>query len=138
MRLVLTRYRFTPNSTIGRLGVDGVHVCDTLEDTWRPRTAVKVPARTAIPAGEYRVTVTPSPRFGKFLPLLNNVPGFSGVRIHPGNSQDDTEGCILPGTAGTKDNWVSDSKTAYAKVKAMIDAAIEAGQTVTIAVGGEP
>lgn len=106
MRLILKRVALRPSYTIGRLYVEGAYLCDTLEDTVRPR-GVKVYARTAIPAGEYRVRMDiRSPRFGKRpqyrkyggrLPRLEGVPGFEGILIHPGNSAEDTAGCILVG-----------------------------------------
>lgn len=82
--------------TIGKLYIDGNYYCDTLEDVVRP-TGVKIPGKTAIPAGKYKVKVTWSPRFKRYLPEILNVPGFSGVRIHSGNSATDTEGCLLLG-----------------------------------------
>lgn len=101
MLLELIRHTRGETWTAGRLSIDGRPFCDTLEDTVRTlRSPVdKVPGKTAIPAGEYRVSVTHSPRFGRELPLLENVPYFSGVRIHAGNSDRDTEGCILVGKA---------------------------------------
>lgn len=99
MLLELTRKSRGGTWTAGRLSIDGEYFCDTLEDTVRTlRNATdKVPGKTAIPAGEYRVTVTHSPRFKRELPLLERVPFFEGVRIHAGNSDRDTEGCILVG-----------------------------------------
>ena len=97
MKLKLTRAQFEPTCTIGRLFVDDVPQCYTLEDYVRPTGAAKVFGQTAIPAGTYGVIVTHSPHFGRDLPLLVNVPGFEGVRIHPGNTAADTEGCILVG-----------------------------------------
>lgn len=82
--------------TIGKLYIDGNYYCDTLEDVVRP-TGVKISGKTAIPAGKYKVKVTWSPRFRRYLPEILNVPGFSGVRIHSGNSATDTEGCLLLG-----------------------------------------
>ena len=97
MKLVLQRQPSTAACTLGRLFVDGEPECWTLEDVVRP-PRVKVDRATAIPPGTYRVEVTHSPRFGVRLPLLHDVPGFVGIRIHPGNTADDTEGCILVGT----------------------------------------
>lgn len=81
--------------TIGKLYIDGAYFCDTLEDT--VRTGEKVYGKTAIPAGTYKVKMTWSPRFKRYLPELLNVPNFSGVRIHSGNTATDTEGCLLLG-----------------------------------------
>lgn len=81
--------------TIGKLYIDGAYFCDTMEDT--VRTGEKIAEKTAIPAGTYKVKMTWSPRFKRYLPEILNVPNFSGVRIHAGNSALDTEGCILLG-----------------------------------------
>ena len=81
--------------TIGKLYIDGAYFCDTLEDT--VRTGEKIAGKTAIPAGTYKVKMTWSPRFKRYLPEILNVPNFSGVRIHAGNSALDTEGCVLLG-----------------------------------------
>lgn len=94
-----------PSSTISTLGVvfvDDVFQCFSLEDPLRevagkPVAAWKVPGETAIPAGRYRVVLSLSPRFKRVLPEVLKVPGFAGVRIHPGNTASDTEGCILLG-----------------------------------------
>ena len=81
--------------TIGKLYIDDNYFCDTLEDV--VRSGEKVYGQTAIPAGKYKVKKTYSPRFKKKLPEILNVPGFSGVRIHSGNTAKDTEGCLLLG-----------------------------------------
>ena len=94
MDLRLSREPSTPSGTYGALYLNGVWQCWTLEDIVRD---VKIPRETAIPAGVYPVTLTPSVRFKRILPLVNTVPGFTGVRIHPGNTIEDTEGCILVG-----------------------------------------
>lgn len=93
--------------TISRLYVNGkLFGCNTLEDTDRGLRQdmqleeikkKKVCCRTAIPSGSYECVYTYSNRFNKMLPLLLNVKGFDGVRIHSGNSAKDTEGCILVG-----------------------------------------
>lgn len=96
MTLTLQREHSDSARTFGVLFVDGIFQCFTLEDVVRE---TKVPGHTAIPAGRYRIALTYSPRFNRTLPLLLKVPEFEGVRIHIGNTENDTEGCILPGTA---------------------------------------
>lgn len=98
--LTLTRIAKRADYTIGRLeDENGVKICDTLEPTWRNYKGgeLKVPRKSAVPEGTYQVVVTKSKKFGKYLPLLVGVPGFEGIRIHSGNTVNDTEGCILVG-----------------------------------------
>lgn len=102
MNIVIERVQKDPDVTIGSMTVDGEWQCWTLEDTvreiqGRPVSSWKIPGETAIPAGGYRVELTMSARFKRLLPLLVDVPGYSGVRIHAGNTSADTEGCILVG-----------------------------------------
>ncbi len=121
MKLELKRQEFTDNSTIGELTVEGVHQCFTLEDMVRPE---KIKGKTAIPAGTYEVAVTFSSRFQKPLPLLFNVPDFEGVRIHPGNTAADTEGCILVGKSRAKDS-IGESRAAFTPLFEKIQAALQ-------------
>jgi len=98
MRLILARHTFHRNYTLGTLYADWVPNCFTLEDSDRLAAGLpKVAGATAIPLGDYTVEITWSPRFNKRLPLIHDVPGFTGVRIHTGNNAADTEGCILVG-----------------------------------------
>ena len=100
MELILTRIARKAEYTIGRLeDENGKKLCDTLEPIWRNYDGgeLKIPKKSAIPEGTYRVVTTYSLRFRKYLPLLVGVPGFEGVRIHAGNTSRDTEGCILVG-----------------------------------------
>lgn len=106
MELTLKRIAKKDTYTIGKLYVDGEYFCDTLEDKDRGLTSdmslkdikkIKVYGQTAIPSGRYRVTMNMSSRFKKVMPLLLNVPGFDGIRIHSGNTAADTQGCILLG-----------------------------------------
>jgi len=94
MKLLLKREPPNDNCTIGRLFVDGVFECYTLEDIERD---VKIPGETAIPRGIYKVIIDFSYKFGKQMPHILGVPNFEGIRIHPGNIAADTEGCILVG-----------------------------------------
>lgn len=119
MTLTLVREPSANGRTFGVLFVDGRFQCHTLEDVVR---AEKIAGETAVPAGRYRVAVSWSPRFQRRLPLLENVPGFSGVRIHAGNSSRDTEGCILPGLARDGDRVVQ-SRTAFMQLLELLEAA---------------
>ena len=107
MELTLYRRPTVGNATPGDLYVDGVLECRTLEDVVRPlgpHGEGKVPGETAIPAGRYRVRMdVVSPRFGRILPRLEGVPGFTGILIHSGNTAEDTHGCILVGQRLTED-----------------------------------
>lgn len=96
IRLLVKREFFAETYTIGKLYVDGVYFCDTLENPVRPE-GVKIPNETAIPYGIYEVIVNFSPKFKRVLPRLLNVPMFDGILIHRGNSVKDTSGCILVG-----------------------------------------
>lgn len=95
MRLHLQREPTTNAKTFGSLYINGLWQCWTLEDAIRPS---KIPKQTAIPSGTYSVVLTESNRFKRILPLLLSVPGYEGVRMHSGNTIEDTEGCILVGT----------------------------------------
>lgn len=120
MKLTLRSQPTQPNYTLGSLYVNDVFECFTLEDT--VRVGAKVFGKTAIPAGVYGVDITYSPHFGRNLPLLVNVPNFEGVRIHPGNTDADTEGCILVGTTESAD-FIGNSRVAFEALFAKLDAA---------------
>jgi len=109
MNLALKRLHKTENSTVGELTVDGLFQCYTLEDIERE---VKIKSETAIPKGTYKVIINRSNRFKRLLPLLIDVPGFEGIRIHSGNSNHDTEGCILVGETRSKD-FIGKSRKAF-------------------------
>jgi hypothetical protein len=106
MELTLQRSPSANGCTIGTLLVDGVHECYICEDEirevpGRPVSEWKIPGKTAIPAGRYRVKMTWSKRFQKMTQQILDVPGYEGVRIHAGNDAHDTEGCPLPGRRKT-------------------------------------
>ncbi len=95
MKLRLLRNRFTEDYTTGQLYVDDEFFCFTLED--KVRQGPKVYGETAIPQGVYKVTLDTSPRFGPNTIFIHDVPGFTGIRIHTGNTHKDTKGCIIVG-----------------------------------------
>jgi hypothetical protein len=134
MELTLNRIFLGSSATIGELLINDKHLCDTLEDRVRPE-GEKVYGKTAIPEGTYEVKLTHSPRFKKILPEILNVPNFSGIRIHTGNSSKDTEGCILVGTwDGEKEDWVGNSRIAFDELMALLEEATNNKEKVTITV----
>jgi hypothetical protein len=133
--LELTRTWYTAASTIGELTIDGKFECYILEDADRLRKRRKKEyGKTAIPRGTYEIRLTYSPRFKKKLPLLANVPGFTGIRIHAGNTAEDTEGCLLPGLTRSE-NFVGQSKRALGKLIKQLERAEREGKRIIIKVG---
>jgi hypothetical protein len=129
MKLLLKRLHKTDKSTIGELSIDGKFEAYTLEDVERD---VKVFGKTAIPKGTYEVIMTMSNRFKKMMPLLLNVEGFTGVRIHSGNDATQTEGCLLLGTTRGVD-FIGGSRDAIAKFYPKLESALKVGKvTITI------
>lgn len=121
MQIKVVRKEYTPKSTIGELSINDRFECFTLEDRIR---AAKVRETTAIPHGNYEVVVTWSNRFKRPLPLLMNVPNFEGVRIHTGNTDENTEGCLLVGKTKRPD-FVGDSRVAFEALFPKIQEAVQ-------------
>ena len=129
------------------------YFCDTMEPTWRNlkgialkpgevnarfsresgKVARKIPGHTAIPEGSYRVLITKSPRFKKWLPYVQGVPGFEGIRIHAGNYPDDTQGCILVGENRGK-GMVVNSRIWLHRLMKRIQAAENQGEGIWITI----
>jgi len=124
LKLILERKIFTEKSTIGDLVIDAEFICFILEDCVRGE---KLPGITAIPAGRYEIVINYSERFKRRLPLLLNVPNFEGIRIHPGNIPENTDGCLLPGTEVGQD-YVAHSREAFNKLFNIIDKAMFHGK----------
>lgn len=128
MKLKLVRIANRPTYCIGKLYLDGVYFCDTIEDTdrglddsmsVREIMSKKVKGQTAIPTGTYTIEITYSPKYKRMMPLLLGVKGYSGIRIHSGNTSKDTEGCLLVGK-NTKVGMVTDSRNTYQKLYAIL------------------
>lgn len=138
MKLTLKRIALKPTYTIGKLYIDGVYFCDTLEDAVREK---KIPNITAIPYGTYKVTLrVRSPRFSTkaafnwcsgYLPRLINVPNFDGILIHSGNSARDSSGCILVGR-NTTVGHLSESMTTLKKLYPILKKAEHVGDSISI------
>ena len=126
--LVLVRDIKTNKSTIGKLYINGKLQCFTLEDVERP---VKIMHETCIPKGTYKVILNVSNRFKKIMPLLLGVDGFEGIRIHSGNTDKHTSGCILVGQTYGID-FIGKSREAFEELMEILEAQIEAKGTISI------
>ena len=124
INLLLKRSTFSQHATMGTLSVNDEFFSHTLEDVDRrlENGGSKIHGKTSIPRGSYNVIINESQRFKKRMPLLVSVPGFEGVRIHSGNTAEDTEGCILVGTADSVDH-ISNSRVAYNKLMNILEGA---------------
>ena len=135
MNLELVRDTFGDTFTLGKLYADGVKLGETCEDKDRHLEAggEKVYGQSAIPRGRYAVSVTYSNRFRRPMPIIHDVPGFSGVRIHGGNSDADTLGCPLLGGLRTA-RGVARCAAPNAWLISLIEAAEERGEPVWLEV----
>ena len=140
MKLELKRKALMDTYTIGDLFVNDVFFCNILEDKVRDFNKdgdlndsgeTKVYGETAIPYGVYTIDLTYSNRFKKILPLIENVKGFEGIRIHPGNTAVDTHGCLLVGN-NTEKGKVTDSRKVFEKLMIRLVDAHEMKETITI------
>ena len=131
MNIILNRIAKKAKYTIGKLYINDKYFCDTLEDTDRGLTqsmteqqigSKKVYGETAIPTGTYRMIISYSNKFKKQMPLLLNVPGFAGIRIHSGNTEKDSLGCILVGKNKAVGK-VLESRDTYSKLFSILQEA---------------
>ena len=144
MKIEVKRIAKRSTYTIGKMYIDGNYFCDTLEDVDRGINQkdsldtikkIKVAGATAIPTGTYTLVLSYSNRFKKVMPEILNVPNFSGIRIHCGNSSKDTEGCLLVGKwDGKTENWISDSKNSYNKLYPLLEEAFNKKENITITI----
>ena len=125
LELLLVRKHYSLDCTIGELFIIDRHskstikVCNTLEDA---STVTKIKGESCIPTGKYDVQITMSKRFKKMLPLLIDVPNYAGIRIHNGNTEKDTEGCILVGMATDNKSKIWNCQPALDAVMRLIEA----------------
>lgn len=130
--LRVVRKIYSDTTTIGDLYFKENFICYSLEDTVRK---LKIPHMTAIPNGQYEIIMSFSNRFQKKLPELLSVPFFSGIRIHAGNTDKDTDGCILVGETVGKD-FVGNSKKALDRLIPMIEEELKVGKLYIHVSGG--
>lgn len=134
MELILNRILLGNESTIGELFIDSKYFSDTLEDRVRPK-GEKVYGETAIPEGTYTVVLSYSPKFKKVLPEILNVPNFTGIRIHSGNTSADSSGCILVGEWDeSKANWISNSRVTMNKLMSLLRKATNNKEQIKITI----
>ena len=136
---LIRKYRKT-DYTIGILYVNNKYFCEILEDIDRGLKdsmsleeikKIKIKDQTCIPYGKYQILMTYSPKYKKIMPLVNNVKGFEGIRIHSGNTNKDTSGCLLPGFNKMK-GQVINSRETFNKLYSLIQTAINNKENVTI------
>lgn len=135
MIVLCKRKWFSEKTSIGLWIVDGITSCFTLEDVARAE-GVKIPKVTAIQAGEYELVIDDSTRFKRPMPHILDVPRFDGVRVHWGNREVDTDGCIILGyEKGVDAVW--NSVKAFDDFFAKLDAAIKRGEKCSIKITNE-
>lgn len=131
--LELNRIYFAPTYTIGKLSIEKVYFCDTLEDVNRDLNkdgkldSAKVYGETCIPFGRYEIEMRMSPHFGRILPHIMNVPGFDGILMHPGTTSEDTLGCVLVGK-NTEKGKLTTSRVTSDLLNEKITEALKAGK----------
>lgn len=142
MIITVQRKYYKDTYTIGNVYVDGTFFCNSMEDKDRGLTQdmsvedvkkKKVYGETAIPKGTYTVSYTYSNKFKKMMPLINNVKGFEGIRIHSGNTAKDSLGCILLGENKAVGK-VLNSRVTCNKLYALIEKAISRKEPISIVI----
>ena len=154
MKLLVERNWKKEGYTIGKMSIDGEFFCNTLEDkdrglkntmTLAEVKKLKVAGTTAIPTGTYSINMNViSPRYsskewdiknchGAKMPRLEEVPGFIGILIHPGNTAAETDGCLLVGKNDVK-GMVTKSKEYFLQLYNKMYAAYQRGETIEITI----
>lgn len=123
MKLLLSRFAKKEKYTIGKLYMNNILLCDTLELPCPFNYGPHVPSVHCIPFGTYRIIMNVSPKFNTVLPRLLNVPNNEGILLHAGNSVSDTKGCILVGL-NTKIGRLTQSVVTLQKVMRCMNYAV--------------
>jgi|SRR5579864_3218352 len=138
MELRINRFRTGGKSTLGRFFVNGDTFCDTLERAVHP---VGFPEgyKSCIPARTYKVTIDFSNRFQKLMPHIleldgSEVNGYTGIRIHCGDTDKDTEGCVIVADNIVNDDFVNQSKAAFGRLFPVLKNAFDQGEEITLLV----
>lgn len=126
LRIVGTDYY--DNCIIGNFFINDFWLCYSLEDKLRKK---KIYGKTAIPNGEYKVVLDHSYKYNRVMPHILDVPNFKGVRIHKGNTEKDTEGCVLLG-AHKGEGYIYNCSRVYNKLVEQMQEAIENGEEIKI------
>lgn len=138
MEIKVIRNILANDYTVGKLYANDEYICDTIEDKYRKiqKKEDKIYGVTAIPCGRYPVILDYSPKYSKLMPHILDVPYFTGIRIHCGNSDEDSLGCIIVGeyVSGVAGGWVSNSRLAYIKVFDKIKQASDRGERIFITI----
>lgn len=136
MELKVIRKEFSSTTSIGELYINDVFFCYTLEDTDRNLyntmgskeiEKLKIYGQTAIPYGKYEVIISYSNKFKCLMPLVNNVPGYLGIRIHKGNTAEHTHGCLLVGMKKGIDK-ITNSTEGYDRLYVLLQEACSKGK----------
>ena len=135
MKMTVRRYEYGDHYTVSKMYINDSETfeCYVLEDKVR-EPGVKVQNETAIPAGTYTVIMDYSNHFLKTLPHILDVPMFEGVRIHSGNTVDDTEGCLLVGKVWGGGDTIMQSRDAFNALLPKINEAWDKKETITITI----
>lgn len=153
MELLVKRKWFKPTYTIGWLYVNGVRLCDTLEDKDRGLTQdmssidiikKKVYGSTAIPKGRYKIDMnTVSPKFknrswaakyGGRVPRVMDVPCWEGVLWHPLNNPNETHGCLGPGENKIKGKIINSQKWFFTLMDDYLEPARKRGEEIWLTI----
>lgn len=139
MRVTLRRIAFKDKYTIGRLYINGVYFCDTIEDKdrglydWQSVEYIlekKIKHETAIPYGMYKLLWSYSSKYKRLMPEITGVKGFSGIRVHSGNTAEHSSGCVLLGY-NKKAGMVLDSRKVCKKFDEIVEGYYKKGEPMT-------
>ena len=142
LQITVTRHSPRPGYTIGRMDINCTKFSDTLEDTDRGLTQdmqldeikrIKVYGKTAIPKGTYKVSVQYWAKHKIYVPFIHDVPGFTSILIHSGNTPDDTLGCILVGENTVKGR-LTNSRPYMTRLTKLCQEAIRRGESIRITI----